>query len=39
MKRTHLALLLRIKNVLTAAQQAKLREFVAKEPPRPGPPH
>lgn len=39
MKRNHLALLIRIKNILTAAQQATLRGLAAKEPPRPGPPH
>jgi Spy/CpxP family protein refolding chaperone len=39
MKKTHLALLIRIKNVLTAPQQAKLAELRAKEPPRRGPPH
>jgi hypothetical protein len=38
-KQTHLRLLIRIKNVLTAAQQTKLRELSDKEPPRPpGPP-
>ena len=38
-KQTHLRLLIRIKNVLTAAQQAKLRELSDKEPPpHPGPP-
>lgn len=37
-KKTHLALLIQIKNLLTAAQQAKLRDLRAKEPPRPGPP-
>jgi Spy/CpxP family protein refolding chaperone len=36
-KRTHLALLVRIKNLLTPEQQTKLTELVAKEPPRPGP--
>jgi Spy/CpxP family protein refolding chaperone len=39
MKKAHLALLVRIKNVLTPPQQAKLAEFRAKEPPRRGPPH
>jgi len=38
MKRTHLALLIRIKQVLTPEQQAKLRALRAKEPPRGGPP-
>jgi Spy/CpxP family protein refolding chaperone len=38
MKKANLALLMRIKNVLTAAQQAKLRELRGKEPGRPGPP-
>lgn len=37
MKKTHLALLIRIKNVLTPEQQAKLKELRAKDP-RPGPP-
>ena len=40
MKKTHLALLIRIKKILTPAQQTKLHELRAKEPPRfgPGPP-
>ena len=38
MKRTHLQLLIRIKNLLTPAQQAKLRDLADKEPQRPGPP-
>ena len=38
MKKTNLALLIRIKNVLSASQQAKLRDLRTKEPPRPGPP-
>lgn len=40
MKKTHLALLIRIKKILTPAQQDKLKELRAKEPPpgRPGPP-
>ena len=39
MKKTHLTLLIRIKNVLTATQQAKLKELRAKDPGRPpGPP-
>jgi Spy/CpxP family protein refolding chaperone len=38
MKKTHLALLIRIKKVLTPSQQAKLRELRGKEPPRHGPP-
>ncbi len=38
MKKTHLGLLIKIKNLLTASQQAKLRELRAKEPQRPGPP-
>jgi Spy/CpxP family protein refolding chaperone len=39
MKKTNLALLMRIKNILTAGQQTKLRELRGKEPPRPpGPP-
>ena len=38
-KQTHLRLLIRIKNVLTAAQQAKLRDLTDKEPPpHQGPP-
>ena len=40
MKKTHLALLIRIKKILTPSQQTKLRELRAKEPQRfgPGPP-
>jgi len=38
MKKTHLALLVKIKNTLTPEQQAKLRQVRGKEPPRPGPP-
>jgi Spy/CpxP family protein refolding chaperone len=38
MKRTHLGLLVKIKNVLTADQQAKLRELTATEPSHFGPP-
>jgi Spy/CpxP family protein refolding chaperone len=37
MKRVHLGLLVRIKNILTAAQHAKLRELRVRES-RPGPP-
>jgi Spy/CpxP family protein refolding chaperone len=38
MKKTHLALLIRIKKILTPSQQSKLRELHAKEPPHFGPP-
>jgi Spy/CpxP family protein refolding chaperone len=38
MKRTHLALLIRVKQVLTPDQQSKLRALRLKEPPRGGPP-
>ena len=38
MKKTHLGLLIRIKNILNPSQQAKLRELRAKEPQRFGPP-
>ena len=34
MKRAHLELLVRVKNILTPEQQEKLRGFAAKEPPR-----
>ena len=39
MKKTHLSLLIRIKKILTPAQQKELNALRAKEPPRPpGPP-
>jgi Spy/CpxP family protein refolding chaperone len=38
MKRTHLGLLIRIKNVLTPEQQSKLKALRAKDPRPPGPP-
>ena len=38
MKRTHLALLIRIKKILTPSQQTKLRELRGKEPQHGGPP-
>lgn len=37
MKKTHLGLLIRIKNLLTPSQQAKLRELRAKDPHPGGP--
>jgi Spy/CpxP family protein refolding chaperone len=38
MKRRHLALLVRIRNLLTPDQRAQLKTLQASEPPRPGPP-
>jgi Spy/CpxP family protein refolding chaperone len=38
MKKAHVALLVRIKNVLTPGQQSRLAELRAREPQRPGPP-